>query len=43
MSEQLLWMQMKVFSVGLQNFFGQDDAQWCRETFVNEWRQGNAG
>ena len=39
----ITWTHMQVFTVGLQHFSGQDDAQWCHETFAEEWRQRNAG
>lgn len=39
----ITWTHMQVFTVGLQNFSGQDDAQWCHQTFMEEWRQRNAG
>lgn len=37
----ITWMQSQVYTVGLQNFDGADDAQWCGEEFVREWREAN--
>ena len=39
----ITWTQMQVFTVGLQNFGGQDDAQWCHESFMADWRDRNKG
>jgi hypothetical protein len=39
----ITWTHMQVFTVGLQNFSGQDDAQWCHQTFALEWGQRNGG
>lgn len=37
----ITWMQSQVYTVGLQNFDGSDDARWCASEFVTEWRAGN--
>ncbi len=37
----ITWMQSQVYTVGLQNFDGADDAQWCGSQFVSDWREGN--
>ncbi len=37
----ITWMQSQVYTVGLQNFDGADDARWCGEEFVREWREAN--
>lgn len=37
------WTHLQVFAVGLDNFDGADDASWCAEAFVADWRAGNGG
>ena len=37
----ITWTQLQVYTVNLTNFGGQDDAQWCHETFIEDWREGN--
>ena len=39
----ITWMLSQVYTVGLQNFGGADDAQWCGTRFVESWRSGNGG
>lgn len=35
----ITWTKMQVFTVGLQNFGGQDDAQWCASEFLEDWNE----
>ncbi len=37
----ITWTLMQVYTVPLGGFGGQDDAQWCHETFIEDWREGN--
>ena len=39
----ITWTQLQVFTVGLENFDGAEDAQWCVQQFVEDWRAGNGG
>lgn len=39
----ITWTKMQVFTVGLDNFGGQDDAGWCSESFIEDWRTVNGG
>lgn len=39
----ITWTRLQVFTVGLENFDGADDAQWCVQQFVEDWRAGNGG
>jgi hypothetical protein len=35
----ITWTKMQVFTVGLQNFGGKDDAGWCSTSFIDDWNQ----
>ena len=37
----ITWTLMQVYTVPLGSFGGQDDAQWCHQRFVEDWREGN--
>jgi hypothetical protein len=39
----ITWTQLQVFTVGLDNFDGADDALWCARQFLEDWRAGNGG
>ncbi len=39
----ITWTRMQVFTVGFDNFAGEDDAEWCSTAFVDDWRERNSG